>query len=164
MPKSKISLIVAMTPTGVIGDKNQLLWHLPNDLKHFKALTLGKPIVMGRKTYESIGRPLPGRQNIVLTRQSDVNIPGCDVVRSAAEAVRIAEGDELMVIGGREIYQLFFPLATHLYITWVAANLSGETVFPKWHQTDWEIQSEASHPADPQHAYAYSFISYQRRS
>lgn len=160
--KPQVSMIVAMTDNGVIGSQNKLLWHLPNDLQYFKAVTMGKPIIMGRKTFDSIKRPLPGRQNIVLTRQDAATFPGCDVVSSVEEALKVAKGEEVMIVGGAEIYKLFLPLATKMYVTWVDANLSGETVFPLWNRLDWEVQSEEAHVMDQKHAYAYTFTVYHR--
>lgn len=158
----KISLIVAMTENNVIGHNNQLLWHLPNDLQHFKEYTLGKPIIMGRKTYESIGKPLPGRQNIIVTKQNLV-ISGCDVVHSAEEALAKA-GDvpEVMVIGGAEIYRLFFPMAHCIYQTLVHTELPGETTFLSFDNTEWEETAHEEYFQDKKHAYDYSFITLER--
>lgn len=159
----QISLIAAMTEERVIGSNNQLLWHLPNDFKHFKQSTMGKPVVMGRKTFESIGRPLPGRQNIVLTQQLDKLFSGCEVAHSIEEALTLAQGDEIMVIGGAEIYRRFMPLAQQLYITLVHAPLSGDVIFPAWEPQDWQECTREAHVQDEQHAYPYTFILYQRR-
>lgn len=152
-----------MAENNVIGHNNQLLWHLPNDLKHFKELTMDKPIIMGRKTYESIGRPLPGRQNIILTQQA-LNLPGCDVVHSMEEALtKAGTAEEVMVIGGGEIYRLFFPRAHTLYITLVHATLSGETTFMEIDQDVWEETAHEEYFQDAKHAYDYSFITMERR-
>lgn len=158
----QISLIAAMTEDRVIGANNQLLWHLPNDFKHFKQITMGKPIIMGRKTFESIGRALPGRQNIVLTRQLDQQFPGCDVAHSVEEALTLAQGDEIMVIGGADIYASFMPLAQQLYITVVQASILGDAVFPAWDPQEWQECSREAHAADATHAYAYTFLCYKR--
>ena len=159
----KISMVVAMTKEGIIGDNNMLLWHLPNDLKRFKSITLNKPIVMGRKTYESIGRPLPNRRNIILTRERYHSFPGCEIMHSVQEILDATEGtDELMVIGGGEIYRLFWPLTTHLYITYVNTSLSGDTSFPSFNMNEWQEVSRESHDADEKHAHSYVFINYIR--
>lgn len=138
-----ISLVVAMANNGVIGRDNQLPWHLPEDLKYFKSITLGKPIVMGRKTFESIGRPLPGRRNIVITRNQQWQHEGVEVVQSLDEAIhKAAEGDdcnatEVMVIGGEQIYRLALPLAQRLYITRVDASVQGDAFFPAFDAQGW---------------------------
>ena len=133
-----ISLIVAASANNVIGVAGELPWHLSDDLKRFKALTMGKPIVMGRKTYESIGRALPGRQNIVITTQSEYSAPGCDVVASLGGAIAaVTESDEIMVIGGGEIYQLFMPIAQRIYMTRVATDVQGDTFFPEIDPAIW---------------------------
>ncbi|MCS5712549.1 dihydrofolate reductase [Candidatus Berkiella aquae] len=159
----KISFVVAMAENKVIGHNNQLLWHLPNDLKHFKELTIGKPIIMGRKTYESIGKPLPERQNIILTQQA-LTLPGCDVVHSVEEALaKAGTAEEVMVIGGGEIYRLFFPQAHTLYITLVHTTLNGETTFVEFDQDAWEETAHEEYFQDAKHAYDYSFITMERR-
>ena len=128
-----ISLVVAMAADRVIGKDNTMPWHLPSELKYFKEITMGKPIVMGRRTYESIGRPLPGRHNIVLTRQQVVLPPGVDVARSTEEALALAgEVDEVMIIGGGEIYRQFLPQATRLYVTEIDLVVDGDTRFPEF--------------------------------
>jgi len=158
-----ISLIVAMTENGVIGDNNQLLWHLPNDLKHFKATTLGKPIIMGRKTYDSIGRPLPGRQNIVLTRDKSLMLAGCDVVHTTdAVAQCIPSQTEMMVIGGETIYRQFYDKAQTLYLTLVHTTMTGDASFT-YNPQEWQETSRETHAQDEKHAFDYSFITYQRK-
>ena len=125
-----ISLIVAASTNNAIGIRGDLPWRLSDDLKRFKAVTMGKPIIMGRKTWDSIGRPLPGRQNIVITRQPGFSAEGCDVVASVAEAVAIAgDVDEVMVIGGSQIYELALPSADRIYLTRVHARARGRCVF-----------------------------------
>jgi dihydrofolate reductase len=161
----KISLVVAMSDNGIIGQDNKLLWHLPNDLKHFKALTLGKPIIMGRKTYESIGKPLPGRQNIILTNARYLRIPECSVVHSVNEALDVSENaPEVMVIGGGEIYRLFFPLVTCMHITYVHAQFQGEVSFLSFDDKEWEEVSRENFKQDEKHAYDYSFVTLNRRA
>lgn len=163
-PGSHLSLIVAMTPARVIGRDNGLPWHLPEDLKRFKALTLGKPIVMGRRTYESIGRPLPGRRNIVLSRRADFAPPGVEVVRSL-DAALAAAGDaaEIMIIGGAELYASALPLATRLYVTEVHGDVDGDVRFPPIDPRDWREVEARSLPADARHAHAMTFRTLQRR-
>ncbi len=136
-----VSIIVARAANGVIGDKGQLPWHLSSDLKRFKALTMGHPIIMGRKTWESIGRPLPGRHNIVVTRQCDFTAPSATVVNSLDAALEAcASEDEVFVIGGAQLYAQALPIAQRLYLTEIAKEYAGDTVFPEhdvalWHET-----------------------------
>ncbi len=159
-----IALIVAVAENGVIGQDNGLPWRLPGDLKRFKALTMGKPIIMGRKTYESIGKPLPGRTNIVITRQTDLQLAGCLVAGSLPEACNSVAADELMVIGGADIYRQALPLARRIYLTQVHASVSGDAWFPELEQDQWREVSREDVPADPQHEHAYSFITLERVS
>lgn len=136
----KISLIAAMDQNRLIGNQNQLPWHLPADLKHFKTLTLNKPILMGRKTYDSIGKPLPNRRNIVLSSQKDITLAGCEVVDSIEAALHmVCNAPELMVIGGRTIYEQTLPIATHLYLTLIKAKFKGDTYFPEWRPHEWTL-------------------------
>lgn len=159
-----ISLIVAVSENGIIGNDNQLLWHLPNDLKRFKSITMNKPIIMGRKTFESIGKPLPGRQNIILTRARYLTLPGCDVVHSVNEALdRTQEASEIMIIGGAEIYQLFYPLASKLYLTLVHSVFEGNVHFIAWNPQEWQEISRTDAAQDDKHAFAYSFIDLERK-
>ena len=159
----RVSLIAAVAANGVIGAGGALPWHLPDDFRWFKANTVGKPIVMGRKTWDSLAGALPGRQNIVLTRQSGYVAPGATVVgsRTAAEA---AAGDaaELMVIGGGEIFQLFLPRTSHIYLTRVAAEIDGDARFPVIDAADWRLVSSEFHPADARHAHAFQIEVYER--
>jgi len=162
--QSKISLIVAMTEQGIIGNNNALLWHLPNDLKHFKQLTLNKPVIMGRKTYESIGKPLPNRENIILTHQN-IEMAGCTIVHSVAQALKLTKtAPEVMVIGGGEIYRLFYPRASTMYITYVLADLSGDTHFVAFDHSEWQIESEQQQSTDEKHRYPYRFVTFKRVS
>ncbi|MGS0680956.1 type 3 dihydrofolate reductase [Shewanella sp. 125m-7] len=134
----KIAMIAAMANNRVIGKDNQMPWHLPEDLRHFKAMTLGKPVVMGRKTYESIGRPLPGRHNIVISRQADLFIEGVTTVTSFEEAkLAAAECDELVVMGGGQLYEMLLPQADILYLTQIALTVDGDTYFPEWDDGSW---------------------------
>lgn len=159
----RLSFVVAAAANGVIGANNKLPWHLPDDLKYFKALTLGKPILMGRKTYESIGRPLPGRTNIVMTRQKDLTIPGCVVVNTVEEA-KVAAGDaaELAVIGGAELFVQTLSSADVIHMTRVHADVPGDVKFPALSAHEWRERLIATHAADERHAYAFSFIDFER--
>jgi dihydrofolate reductase len=158
-----ISLIVAMARNGVIGRNNQLPWHLPDDLKHFKALTLGKPILMGRRTYESIGRPLVGRTNLVLTNDRGFCAPGVVVVSSIDEALEAVPGEpELAVIGGATVYQQVLPFARRIHVTWVEAEIEGDTRFPALDMTQWRVVSKRDQPADDEHIHALTFETLER--
>lgn len=160
-----ISIIVAASANNVIGAQGDLPWRLSDDLKRFKAMTMGKPIVMGRKTWESIGRALPGRQNIVVTRQPGFQAAGCDVVASSQAALAAADGaDEIMVIGGSQVYALFLPDAERLYLTRVHAEIEGDAFFPEIDASDWQLVSDESHSADDRNAFDYSFRTYERTS
>jgi dihydrofolate reductase len=159
----KLSLIVAMADNHVIGHNNRLPWHLPADLKHFRAITLGKPVLMGRKTWESIGRPLPGRTNIVITRNADYLAADCVVVHSLDEALRAAgSAAEVMVIGGAELYRQALPQADTLYLTLVHGEFEGDTRFPDWRPDDWRETARIDHGPDHRNPHAYSFITLER--
>ena len=163
----KIALIVAASQNNVIGLDNQLPWHLPEDLKYFKAVTMGKPILMGRKTYDSIGRPLPGRDNIVLTRDTNWTADGVEVVNdldaaiaASEKACKAAGADELMIIGGEQIYRKFLPLANKLYLTKVEAEVEGDAYFPaidsnQWRQVAEKIPEKVGN-------YSYRFVVLER--
>ena len=159
----RISFVVAVAENGVIGSDNHLPWHLPDDLKRFKALTLGKPILMGRKTYESIGRPLPGRTNIVMTRQRGLTIEGCVVVNTIEEAqAAAANAEELAVIGGAELFVQTLSSADIIHMTRVHADVSGDVLFPALSPSGWRERLVFEHPADEKHAYAFSFVEIER--
>ena len=144
----KISIIVAASTNNVIGVDGELPWRLPEDLRRFKAITMGKPMIMGRATFESIGRALPGRRSIVLTRQTDFSADGCDVVPSVDAALALArDADEVMVIGGGEIYRQFLPLADCIYLTRVQAEINGDTRFPELDMNEWEVAAVEEYPA-----------------
>ena len=134
-----LAMIVATSLNGVIGVDGDLPWHIPEDLKYFRRNTVGHAIIMGRKTYDSIGRPLPKRRNIVITRQTDLRIEGCDVVQSLEEALALArtEDPEPRIIGGATLYQQAFPLTTRLFLTEVQQTVEGDTFFPAWHRKNW---------------------------
>lgn len=153
-----ISIVVAADENGVIGKDNKLPWRLPADLKHFRELTLGKPVLMGRKTFESIGKPLSGRRNIVLTRAAGVTIEGCTVVNSLDDAIDAAgEADELMIIGGAEIYRESLELANRIYLTRVHTAVEGDTRFPDLDYDEWRETSIEEHAPDERNEHAYSF-------
>lgn len=164
----KLCLIVAVSRNGVIGRDNQLPWHLPEDLKFFKSVTMGKPILMGRKTFESIGRPLPGRTNIVISRDPQWHSPGVQVAQSleaalerGREACRTESAEEIMVIGGEQIYRMSLPLADRLYLTQVDAEIEGDAYFPVVDFDDWQQVSEALPEAYDDHS--YRFLTLDRR-
>jgi dihydrofolate reductase len=160
-----ISLIVAMAQNGVIGRDNALPWRLPEDLKRFKEFTLGKPILMGRRTFEAIGRPLPGRANLVLTRDRDWRSPGVIPVHSVEEALlQTRTCDELVVIGGAEIYRLLLPRARRIYLTHVHADIPGDTYFPAFDPAQWDDVELHTQPADERHAHPITFVTLERRN
>lgn len=164
--RPKISAIVAMSENHVIGDDNQLPWHLPADLKHFKTITSGHPILMGRKTYESIGRPLPNRTNIIITRNPSYEAPGCIVVQSINEAVESAASigsNEIFIIGGAEVYKQLLPNIERIYLTVVHDVFDGDAFFPEFNANDWIEKERVKHDADENNEYAYSFILMERR-
>lgn len=158
----KISMVAAMAKDRVIGKDNAMPWHLPADFAWFKKVTMGKPIVMGRKTFESIGRPLPGRQNIVISRNPDFTAEGVTVVSDIA-AAQSAAGDveELMIIGGGSIYEACLPLADRLYLTFIDLTVAGDTCFPAWDDTWQEVYSE-SYAADEKNVHAMRFVILER--
>ncbi|PLR98897.1 dihydrofolate reductase [Bacillus sp. T33-2] len=160
-----ISFIVAMDKNLVIGKENQLPWHLPADLKFFKQVTMGHPIVMGRKTHESIGRPLPGRENIVITRDKDYVAEGCTVIHSVEEITRLDEkkDDEIFVIGGAEIFKLTLPVADRMYITLIEAEFEGDTYFPEINKNEWKLVTKEKGPKDDKNPYDYYFCIYERK-
>lgn len=165
--QSRLSIIAALDRNRGIGHGNAMPWRLPDDFKHFKALTLGKPILMGRKTAESLGRALPGRSNLVLTRSGQVPFDGMRAVASVAEALRLAADEhaqELCVIGGGEIYTLLIDHATDLHLTWVDAEVEADTHFPEVDPALWQEVESSLHPADERHAHAFRFVHYLRRS
>jgi dihydrofolate reductase len=158
-----VSLIVAVAQNDVIGSDNGLPWHLPDDLKRFKALSLGKPVVMGRKTFASIGRPLPGRMNIVVSRQPSLQIEAVTVVSSIDEAWAAAGAvPEVVVIGGAEIFQQVLPRVHTIHLTRVHARVPGDVFFPPLAPQAWREISMEHHPADERHQYAFSFVTLQR--
>lgn len=163
---TQISLIAALDRDFAIGKGNALPWHLSDDLKRFKALTLGKPLLMGRRTAESLGRALPGRTNLVLTRSGRVPFEGMQAVETLAEALFIAgleESDELCVIGGGEVFALTLPQATRMHLTWVDTVVEGaDAFFPRFDPNDWRETSRMAHPADARNEFAFEFADYLR--
>jgi dihydrofolate reductase len=161
---TELVLIVAADRRGVIGRAGGLPWHLPNDLKRFKSLTMGKPIVMGRRTWDSIGKPLPGRRSIVITRQPGLEIEGATVVRSLDEALRAAGPlPEVCVIGGADIFRLALPSAQRIELTVVEAEAAGDTYLPALDPSEWVESARESHPADERNALPHSFVTLRRR-
>lgn len=158
-----ISLIVAMDKNNLIGSNNELPWHLPADLAFFKRTTMGKPIVMGRKTFESIGKPLPGRRNIVVTRDPDFSAAGCDVVNSIDAAIALCRDDEeIMLIGGASLYQQSLELATNMYITRIDHEFEGDTWFPEYQKSEWKVENREDFEADRSNPHAYSLTKFVR--
>ena len=154
----RLSLFVALDRNQLIGHEGRLPWHLPADLKRFKAITMGKPIIMGRKTHESIGRVLPGRRNIVLTHQTDYRAAGCEVFSSLTRALDATRDEaEVMIVGGAAVYVDALPLCTRLYLTEVDAELDGDVHFPPFVPAEWREVSDERHAADAEHAFAYRF-------
>lgn len=167
----KLALIVAMAKNHVIGINNNLPWHLSEDLKYFKRVTMGKPIIMGRKTFDSIGRPLPGRTNIVVTRNEDYQADGVKVVHSLKAALELCNSiavidgsDEAMVIGGAELYKQALPLADYLYLTEVHAQVNGDAYFPEFDRNNWQEIARDNYKAVEPNPYDYSFTVLERTS
>ncbi len=160
-----LSLIAAASENNVIGKGNTLPWDLPDDLQHFRTVTKGCPVIMGRKTHESIGRVLPGRRNIVITRQQR-SFEGCDTAASLEQAMEIAKADdprEVFVIGGEEIFRAALPQADRIYLTRVRADIEGDVHFPEFSSEEWKEVSRTNHAEDERHAHAFSFLLFERR-
>jgi dihydrofolate reductase len=158
-----VSLIGAMAENRVIGKAGKLPWHLPDEVKHFKRLTVDHTVIMGRKTYEEVGRPLPNRRNVVISRNPAFRPAGTVVVPSLDEALALgATEDEVFVIGGGEIYRQALPRADRLYLTTVHATVDGDTSFPAFDETAWALESESYHPADHRHPVAFTIRAYSR--
>lgn len=167
----KLALMFAVADNGVIGRDNALPWKLSEDMRHFKQMTMGKPIIMGRKTFESIGKALPGRTNIVITRNGAFVAEGARCVSSLEEALQVAEqtvsmepAEEAVVIGGSEIYRVTLPLADRLYITEVHASVEGDAMLPQVEWDDWREVRRERHVAQAPNPYDYSFVFYERQS
>ncbi len=160
-----ISLIVAMDENRAIGYKNKLPWTLPSELKYFRETTKGKPVIMGRRTYASIGRPMPERLNIIVTRGRDYKAAGCTVVNSKEDAIKAAKGsNEIMVIGGAEIYKLFLPTADRLYITKVHGSFKGDTYFPEFNESEWDKSREKFVEKDNENPHSYTITVLERKN
>ena len=160
-----ISLVVAAATNNAIGKEGTMPWHLPNDMKHFKNVTWGMPVIMGRKTFESLGKSLPGRKNIVITRQEGWKPENVVVVKSLEDALFVAgqtDALEVMVIGGDEIYKAYFDKAKRIYLTRVEANPEADTFFPAIDSKHWQLVSQRNHEADDKNAYNYSFQTWER--
>jgi len=160
-----IASIFAMSENRVIGKENKLPWHLPADLKFFKATTLHHPILMGRKTYESIGKPLPQRTSVIITRQPDYQVPGALVVNSLTEAINKAQAinEDIFIIGGAEILKEALPLIDTMYLTLIHATFEGDVFYPDYHEKDWQEVWREDHQPDEKNIYPYSFIKLLRR-
>lgn len=168
MTPLRLSLLVAMAKNQVIGRNNELPWHLPADLKHFKFLTMGQTIIMGRKTYESIGRPLPGRTNIIITRQTDYEVPGAIVVNSLEDALLVCEEDntaesENFVIGGEKLYRQAIKLCQRIYLTEIHRDFEGDVYFPEFNRADWEETQRDKHISEKDNNLEFHFVVLERK-
>jgi dihydrofolate reductase len=162
-----VTMVVAASSNNVIGKDGKLPWRLPQDLRRFKALTIGKPIVMGRKTYESIGHPLPGRHNIVMSRRAGLTIGGCNVATSPDEALEHAAGegvDEVMVIGGERVYEAFLPRTGRIHMTRVHATIEGDASFPELDPDEWRTVMSQPYPATRHQPLAFTFETIERHN
>lgn len=158
-----LSIIAAMGSNRVIGDHNTLPWHLPADFQHFKKLTMGHSVIMGRKTYESIGKPLPKRRNIVITRQAGLEIRGCKVVGSLEDAIQLARNEaEVFVIGGAQIFEQALPFANRMHLTFIDNEFSGDTYFPEYKIGEWRETKRKKISADAENPFNYSFVTLER--
>ena len=158
-----VSIIAAMDRNYLIGNNNQLPWHLPADFAHFKSVTMGKPIVMGRKTFESIGKPLPGRTNIVLSRNPETKFDGVVCVTSFAEAVAVvADAEELMIIGGSAIYEMLLPQTDRMYLTYVDAEFTGDAWFPSFDESQWIEKDVVLRASDEKNLYGCRFVTLEK--
>ncbi|WP_338447932.1 dihydrofolate reductase [Niallia oryzisoli] len=160
-----ISFIVAMDKNRVIGKDNKLPWHLPADLKFFKKVTMGHPIIMGRNTFESIGKPLPGRENIIVTRNKEYKQEGCTIIHSVKELLDLSsrKDEEVFVIGGSELFQATFSVADRLYITKIEEEFAGDTYFPEFNESNWVLVSQEKGEKDEKNPYDYFFTIYERK-
>jgi dihydrofolate reductase len=162
----KLSIVVAVAENNVIGNNNQLIWRMPTDLKRFKTLTMGHPIIMGRKTYESIGKALPGRTSIIITRQADYQAADCIVVHSLDEAIKAAKSTntpQAFVIGGAEIYHQALAICDTVYLTKIKHSFHGDAVFPNLDQNKWELVNQEEFLADEKNPYPYQFLTLNKR-
>ncbi len=162
----KLSLIAAVANNNVIGSENKLIWHLPADLKHFKECTMGHTVIMGRKTFDSIGKPLKGRRIIIITRNKDFEVPGTDVVHSIKDAISLVKNEkEVFVAGGSEIYRQFIDLyyTRRLIITRIYANFEGDAFFPEIDPEKWELLERQDHEPDKKNKYPFAFLTYKKK-
>ena len=160
--KKTLTLIAAMGKNRAIGLDGRMPWHLPAELQHFKKTTMGKTIVMGRKTWQAIGRPLPGRQNIVVSRNPDFHAKGADLAASVDDAVAMSESDEVMIIGGGQLYELALPSATRMVLTLIDIEPEADTWFPAWDDAEWLSVSEEHYPVDDSNELAYRIVEFKR--
>lgn len=160
----RIIIVAALAENRVIGKDNDLVWHLPKDLKHFKSLTLGHPMVMGRKTFESFGKPLPGRTNIIVTRDKNYKVEGCIVVHSLQEGIEKAKelDNDIYIAGGAEIYKQVLPRTDLMYLTHVKARPDGDTFFPEFPKEEWKETARESFEPDEKHLYGFDFVTWER--
>ena len=158
------TLVAAMAKGRVIGLRGAMPWHLPAELAHFKVTTMGKSLVMGRKTWDSIGRPLPGRQNIVVTRDTKLEAPGCDIAYSLEHAISMATSDEVMIIGGGSLYEQALPGAERMVLTHIESEAEGDTWFPEWDENEWVPVNREHFAADVSNGLAYDIVEYQRKA
>ncbi|MCB0034983.1 MAG: dihydrofolate reductase [Anaerolineales bacterium] len=161
---TELSMVAAVSTNGVIGRDGDLPWRLPDDMKHFRQMTLHRPVIMGRKTYESIGRPLAQRFNIIITRREDYTADGCTIVHSPQAALDIAaeQSNKVAIIGGTSIYATYMPIATHLHITHVEAIVEGDAFFPEIDPAVWCALERTTHAADARHTYRFHMVTYER--
>lgn len=160
----KISIIVAASENNAIGKDNQLLWHLPEDLKFFKRTTSGHPVIMGRKTFESVGKPLPNRRNIIVSRQADLQITGTETFTSIEDALQSCKNEkEVFIVGGAEIYELSLPFVNKLYLTKVHHTFEADTFFKEPDLSDWILLSSEDHYKDEKHAYDFTFLILEKK-
>ena len=157
-----LTLVAALARNRAIGLHGRMPWHLPDELRHFKKVTLGKPVIMGRKTREAIGMALPGRQNIVISRNDDFHAKGCETASSLEQAVELSNGPELMIIGGGELYRLALPHANRMLLTIVNCEPEADTWFPEWERNDWVLGDSEHHPVDEHHEYSFEMQSWVR--
>lgn len=157
-----VTIVAAIAENYAIGKNNQLLWHMPADLKHFKQITTGHTVIMGRKTYDSVGKPLPNRRNIVVTRQ-DIRIEGCEVVKSVDQALELCAGQhEVFIVGGAEIYKLALSKTDRIYLTIIHHSFDADTLFPQINYKEWKETSREDHQPDERNKFPYSFITLER--
>ena len=159
-----VSMVVAIAENNAIGKDNQLLWHLPKDLKHFKSITSGHTVIMGRKTFDSVGKPLPNRRNIVVTRNTALNIEGVEVVNDLKAALALCTTEkEVFIVGGAEVYKLAMADTDRIFLTVVHASFEADTFFPEIDKDIWKVTASESHEPDEKHAFGYTFSTLERR-